>query len=142
MSIQDEPHYEIPAEELAIWLERQGDSWWFVDGDPILAVRVSMPCPGEEIAVILRRLKRPLLVLDTSIHPQGKGEVIDNTQLDRLMVRWGDGMTWPPGQRPLSADNRFLYFSWKGSDDEWMLREDLETTESERADAAELNKDA
>ena len=44
MSIQSEPHFEVPSAELATWIEKQGTAiWWNVDGDPLLTDRVAFP---------------------------------------------------------------------------------------------------
>jgi hypothetical protein len=138
-NIRDEPHYEIQSTELADWIERQGDHWWSWEWDPVLfsmhhSLHLYTPCPGEKLARALRALNRPLLVLDLTSVPKGKGEIIDSSQLDALAVRVGGGVQYRPGMRPTSADDRFFYLCWKGRDEDWRLREDLTTTESERAE--------
>ncbi len=128
MSIQDKPHYELPASALATWIEQQGaDRWWSVDGDPLLTGLISFPCPGDELAAELRRIDRPLLVFDRTRNPAAKGQVIDAGKLDELVDRLGDDST---------TANRLLYLSWKHSDEDWLLVEDRETTESTREEAA------
>ncbi len=128
MSIQDEPHYELPASALANWIEGQGlDRWWTVDGDPVLGGQMSLPAPGDELAAELRRLDRPLFVFDKCRNPGARGQVIGEDQLDELVDRLGDDV---------ATANRLLYLSWKGSDVPWLLIEDRETTESERAEMA------
>jgi hypothetical protein len=128
MSIQDEPHYELPASALANWIERQGaDRWWSVDGDPLLTGLIPFPCPGDELAAELRRIDRPLLVFDRTRNPEARGQVIGEGKLDELVDRLGDDVT---------TANRLLYLSWKGSDEDWLLVEDRETTESTREEAA------
>jgi hypothetical protein len=135
-SIAEEPHYEIQSTELADWIERQGDHWWSWDWNPVLgSMHVTIPCPGKKLARALRTLNRPLLLLDLSSSPRGKGERIDSSKLDALAVREGDGIQYRPGMRARSADNRLFYLTWKDRDEEeWRWNEDLETTESERAE--------
>ena len=53
--------------------------------------------------------------------------MIGEDQLDELVDRLGDDV---------ATANRLLYLSWKGSDVPWLLIEDRETTESERAEMA------
>lgn len=136
MSLVDDPHYEISSEELAIWVEQQGtDVWWNIDGDPRLTSILSIPCPGDELAAGLRRVGRPLLIVDPSGSVEARGQVIDHSQLDSLIARLGDTVQITR-ERPLWFDNRFLYLCWKDRDELWMLTEDLETTQSSREDAA------
>jgi hypothetical protein len=136
MSIRDEPHSKIAASELADWLEQQGmDQWWTVDGDPLLGGRLSLPAPADELAAELRKIHRLLLVRDWRTPPQGHGERITARELDALVRRWGDDVV-VKGPRALSLDNRFFELCWEGQQDEWVLLEDLETTRSERENAA------
>lgn len=128
MSIRDKPHYEVPVSALAKWIERQGaDRWWSVDGDPVLTGLIPFPCPGDDLAVEFRRIDRPLLVFDKSGNPKAVGQVIGEAKLDELVDRLGDDIT---------TANRLLYLSWKGSDGDWLLVEDRETTERTREEAA------
>jgi hypothetical protein len=139
MSIRDEPHYEVPSADLASWIERQGDRWWNIDGDRILTGRLSFPCPGDELAGELRRLNRSLLVQDRRPQPEGKGEVIGADRLDELATTLGDSIhIVRDGVKPTWAQDRLFFLSWKGRDDEWMLVEDSQTTESNRADVASM----
>jgi hypothetical protein len=136
MSLRDEPHYRIASSELAAWLEAQGtDRWWSVDGDPLLTGRVSFPCPADELAADLRRLNRMLLVQDSRQPPKGHGEQIGAPDLDALATRWGEILR-TSGAPPLWASDRLFVLCWEDRSDEWMLNEDLQTTESSRADAA------
>jgi hypothetical protein len=137
MSLRDEPHYRISSSELAAWLESQGtDRWWSVDGDWLLTGRVSFPCPADELAADLRRINRPLLVQDQRKPPSGRGEQIGARDLDGLATSWADYFRTngaPPG-----ASDRVFVLCWEDRGDEWLLLEDVETTESERrrADAS------
>lgn len=106
---------EISAKELAGWIDEQGGStYWTVDGDPLLAGRLSLPCPGDELASELRKINKPLLVFDPPglSHPSAAPP-----KLDDLVEREELG-------------TRVLQFQWKGSDSIWLLIEDEETSES------------
>jgi hypothetical protein len=136
MGIPDEPHYEVSSTELAAWIEQQGaDHWWTVDGDPFLAGRHDFPCPGDELAEELRRINRPLLVLDKHKSPGAKGQTIGRDKLDDLATRLADDFQLT-GPKPPWGDNRLFLFRWKGADEDWALIEDEETAESERKEAA------
>jgi hypothetical protein len=138
MSLCDEPHYQVASSELADWLERQGtDIWWCVDGDPFLSGRISFPCPADELAAVLRRINRPLLVRDRSNAPTARGQQIIAQELDRLVDRMENDVPMPiPGPRPAWADDRVFYLAWLDRGDEWMLYEDGETTAVYRREAA------
>jgi len=138
MSIQNKPHYVLPASALAQWLDQQGaDLWWNVDGDSYLTALITFPCPGDELAAELRRINSTLLVLDKSQSQEAKGQVIDETRLDELVGRLGDDVPVTVGKgKPSWAENRVLYLSWKDRHEEWLLVEDRETTESSREEAA------
>jgi hypothetical protein len=89
MGTQDEPHFEIPASELAAWLERQGrDSWWSVDGDPLLMGRVRLPCAAEDLARAIREIGEPLLVLDK--YKLGDGRLIFRVNGDGLAAHFAE----------------------------------------------------
>jgi hypothetical protein len=123
------PHYEVTSPELAAWLERQGaDRWWNVDGDPLLTGRLTFPCPGDELAAELRRIGRSLLIQARKDDGQANGERIDASQLDRAVSQFKEGLQ-VTGAMPDWADARFLYLCWKGSPHEWLLAEDLVTTQ-------------
>lgn len=135
MSIQDEPHYELPSAELAAWIEQQGtDRWWGVHGDWLLTGRMIFPCPGDELAEELRRINRPLLMLDKNQNPDARGQLVGRQDLDALVSRSGDDVAFK-GPRPAWADGRLMYLCWKDRLEEWMLVEDLEGTELARRDA-------
>ncbi len=139
--IRDEPHYEISSAELAAWLDRQGDAWWSVDGDPLLTGLLAFPSPGDELSDVLRRLNRSLLVQDRRAEPRGKGERIDSTGLDELVTTFANHVhPTNGGEKPAWVADRLFFFSWKGSSGEWMLVEDSETAESSRRDAATAGK--
>jgi hypothetical protein len=129
MAIHKVPNYEVSSSELAGWLEQQGaDRWWSVDGDYVLGSLVSFPCPGDELAGVLRRLNRPLLLADKDQNPDARGQKIRAEDLDRLVDRL------PSAGRVGEKADRALYFSWKGSDNDWLLVEDDATSESNARD--------
>ena len=140
MSLRDDSHYQVESSELADWLEQQGtDIWWSVDGDPRFSRLSRFPCPADVLAAELRQINRPLLILDPSKAPTARGQPVTARDLDKLVVRMGDGIQ-PTDRvpRPIWMDNRVLYLAWPDRDDEWMLLEDGLTTEGERRDAALL----
>jgi len=108
MSILEEHHYEIPAAELAAWIEQQGaDAYWEVDGDYRISGRMPLPAPGDVFAAEVRRINLPLLVVDPNKNPEARGQVIGRKDLDALVRREGDGIPFP-GERPIWADNRYF----------------------------------
>lgn len=138
MNIDKKPHYEIMSTDLADWLDRQGDHWWSVTGDWFLAGRISMPCPGDELAAELRFLNLPMLVEDCRSKPKGTGEKIGPNELDALIQSWGavNRYVLDDGEeKPLWFDNRILFICWKDRPAECALEEDIESTLSDRADS-------
>jgi hypothetical protein len=120
--IQTGRHYEIHSAELAKWLEEKApDSWWNVDGDPLLTGRLSIPCPTDELAAELRKLDRPLFVAAKD-DPNAKGQVIDATKLGEL-IRFAGNLN-APGPVPSWVNDRYFDLSWKGSPQVWLLIED------------------
>jgi hypothetical protein len=119
--IRDLPHFRISAEDLAKWIEDQGpDSWWSVDGDPLLMQSVGFPCPGEDLAAALRQLGKPLLLLDSREKPSAAGQTIRSTQLADAAY------TDPSG-------GRVFPFCWEdGPDSDWLLVEDKESAARSR----------
>lgn len=131
------PHYEVPAAELAAWLQDQGeDRWWYVDGDPLLTGRMTFPCPGGSLAAELRRIDRPLLVRAREGAPGANGQVIGKDRLNDLVEHFVEpangsaGAEWRRG-----SGDRLLYLCWKGGFRDWLLVEDRETTDQMKADA-------
>jgi hypothetical protein len=137
MSVRDEPHYRIASSELADWLEAQGeDIWWTVDGEYLLGDRLPLPAPADELAPLLRKINRTLLVADQRDTPIGRGETITAQDLDGLVKRLGDNIILRKGPRPLWMSNRTFALVWEGLDDAWwMLKEDQWMTQVEREDA-------
>lgn len=135
MSVRDKPHYEISSAELAVWLERQGrDRWWNVDGDPLLTGLLSLPCPVDELAAGLRRVGRPLLVLDKSNSANASGQKITARELDQLASRLGDDLRVDKSGKAWASD-RFFVLSWRDSNDDWLLLEDEESSALARGDS-------
>jgi hypothetical protein len=130
MAIKDGSYYELPASELARWLDQQGaDRWWTVDGDPLLGGLLALPGPGDELAAVLRRINKPLLLADKDNAPEARGQMVraaDLNQLADTLPHYGDA---GPG------GDRAFYLSWKGSEFDWLLIEDVLTSESEAREA-------
>ncbi|MBC8117533.1 MAG: hypothetical protein H7062_24305 [Candidatus Saccharimonas sp.] len=133
--------HTVSASELADWIERQGtDRWWTVDGDPVLMGRLSLPCPGDELAQELRVVNLPLVVFAETNEAASK-QVLDGDGLDALVRRWG---AVPPSGVDGSHQSgaRMLVLAWQRTpDSEWLLLEDLETTASEAAEVAWMDGD-
>ncbi len=138
MTIQLEPHFEVPSAELAAWIEKQGRNvWWNVDGDPLLTEHLAFPCPGDEFAEALRRFNRPLLIRDPKRRQDAKGQVISAADIDAVAEVMGNNVKYS-GEKPFWADDRVFYCCWKGSADEWLLAEDRETSNSNEKDELAL----
>lgn len=133
MSIREQPHYELPSSELAAWVEQQGPTiWWAVDGDPYLSSRVSTPCRGDELAAVLRRVNRPMLV--AARDSSATGQPITRHDLDGVVDRIGNSIhpINPALPKPKWADDRCFWMCWKGETAEWLLTEDSEATRAFR----------
>jgi hypothetical protein len=135
-SIPVNPHFEISSSELAAWLEEQGkDRWWNVDGDPLLTGRMTFPCPAGDLAQVLRKIGRPLLVQAKKDDRDAKGQIIAKDELNAIVGRFEENLhVTGGGDMPACGGDRLLYLCWKGSADEWLLEEDSETTELMGAD--------
>jgi hypothetical protein len=147
--IRGGPHYELPAAELAAWLEQQGtDRWWIVDGDPLLTGRLAFPCLAQKLAAEIRKIDRPLLVQARKEDTAANGQVIDRSKLDAAAGRIASNIhRIRGGERPDCSEDRILDLCWKGSTDEWLLIEDSDTTalmeaqeEGHGTDAARVEK--
>lgn len=136
------PHYEISSSDLAAWLEQQGvDRWWTVDGDPLLMGRLNFPCPADELAAELRKINKPLLLAEpehvaSAQAMEAKGQIISASDLDHVVQR-----VHVETESSRIQDARWLYLCWKGSTAEWKLVEDVLTTESNRRDELELQRE-
>ena len=128
-----EHYFEIPAREVARWLDDQGnDCWWRADGDPLLMGRLNFPCPGSEMAKELRRINKPLLLDDKNKDAQG--QLISAKDLDRLVCQFG---TKPADETPEEYRDRWFYLCWKDDGQDWVLTEDKTAAEDARLEALE-----
>jgi hypothetical protein len=136
--IRGGPHYEVPASELAAWLEQQGSQrWWNVDGDPLLTGRLTFPCPAKILSEELLAINKPLLLQAKQGDTSAKGQLIDRAKLDAVVDRVGSNAQTSEGsEAPPWSTDRILYLCWKGVTNEWLLAEDSETTELMAADQA------
>jgi hypothetical protein len=123
------PHYEISSATLAEWVESRGpEQWWLVDGDRYLTSRIAFPCRSDELAHVLRRVNRTLLV--TARDPQAQGQVVRADKLAEVADPLGSSLFQidPTKPKPIWADDLSLWLCWKGEDDEWMLAENSRAT--------------
>ncbi|MEX2121410.1 MAG: hypothetical protein WD847_17585 [Pirellulales bacterium] len=122
LHIRQLPHFRLHSAELAKWLDQQPeDSWWSVDGDPLLTERLDFPCPPDELAGALRKVNGDLLLLDSRDEPSAKGDMLTADQLDA--VAYID-----------EHNDRVFQLSWEGTPEtDWILIEDRETGESSLA---------
>ncbi|MEE8452297.1 MAG: hypothetical protein V3R99_10295 [Thermoguttaceae bacterium] len=117
MDTQQGVYVPLAAQVLADWLDRDPDLYWTVDGDRRLATKISSPCPGDELAGVLRTIDQPLLVFDRRQPSPAKQKSVDVSQLDGLV-------------ETEELRTRVLQFQWEDSPTEWILIEDKETSES------------
>ena len=118
MEIKQTSCAEIPAKELAKWVAEKGeDTYWTVDGDPVLTGRLSVPCPGDELASEVRSVGKTLLVFDPRPDTQVRGRMISASELDDFVESEELGTS-------------VLQLCWKGSETVWLLIEDEETSKS------------
>lgn len=130
MSRQDEHVYELPADELATWIEQAGDSsWWSVDGDPLLTGIQSVPCPGSQLAEAIRKVGKALLiakddiVLEGSAKPSKTAKLSDLDAFAKIEKNVGDNQK--------AYQNRKLILKWKDQKypDIWYILEDKQSAE-------------
>jgi hypothetical protein len=142
LSIRGGPHYEIPAFELAAWLEDQGkDRWWNVDGDPLLTGRMTFPCPARDLAGELRKINRPLLVQANKDDTGAKGQTIGKKKLNELVGHFPENSdVLGEGQTPALSGDRLLYLCWKERSYVWLLVEDSEATAQMQLQGDETTK--
>ena len=112
MAVKEMPYYRVRAAALADWLEHQPDSWWVVDGDPLLTSRIDFPCPSDELAPAIRSIGRDLLVRDKAAASNAHGQFVEIDRLDELVdVR-------------NRHHEKTLRLSWIDSGIDWLLMED------------------
>ncbi len=114
-----ERYHQVSLRELSAWLGTHPDSWWRVDGDPILMGRVSFPCPTEKLAAALDRRGGTAFVWDAESKVPGPG--ISSEDLERLATDPEDG--------------RILQLRWTANDSDWLLLEEPEIAEFTRRSA-------
>lgn len=114
-------YYEIPSAELAAWLRERSDSWWTVDGDPLLMGELELPCSGSQLADVFERANRPLLVQSET---KQKGPSLSKAELEQIAQR--------------TQGEIGLQLRWKGQARDWALIEDREVAELERGSAAKV----
>jgi hypothetical protein len=114
MNVLERPHFVIKPTDLAQWLDHEPETWWIVDGDPRLMGAVDLPCPGDELADVVRTYHKDLFV-----YPVGPA-------LDELKPA-GQAIEWERLDALLDRDNpegrRTLYLSWSDHQDWWLLVE-------------------
>ncbi len=108
------PYYTIEPKDLARWLDAQVDTWWTVDGDPLLTSQVDFPCPAEELSAELLRVNKPLRVFDPRKGAQVRGGIVAIEQLDEI------------ADTANKAHARTYLLSWEGDANQWLLAEDPE----------------
>ena len=115
MALSQVSFRQVSTRDVADWLDRQGDYvYWSVDGDPLLASRLSFPRPGDELASELREIDKSLFVID----PRGGSQAATpSLDLDDFVEKEELG-------------TRVLQFRWTDSETPWLLIEDEETSES------------
>lgn len=115
----------ISPRELADWLDGQPDSWWWVDGDPVLTSEVDFPCPYDELSEALRKHKNEIHLYPRPDRPLREDPGANRGDLDDLM-----DLENPRGEKMILA-------RWKGSDIDWLLIEDKKMAEKARRETAE-----
>ncbi|MFI5459037.1 MAG: hypothetical protein ACHRXM_26710 [Isosphaerales bacterium] len=114
MNARERPHYVIKPSEIAKWLDREPETWWMVDGDPLLTGKLDFPCPSGELSEALRRYQRDLViypVMPTSTGSQPAGQAIKWQSLNDL------------ADRDNPQKRRTFLLSWSDREDEWLLSE-------------------
>jgi hypothetical protein len=132
--IHEQPHYEVSSAELATWVEQQGaNTWWSIGEDRYLSSRLSAQCRGDELANVLRRANRTLLVHDPLLRPDARGQTVTATDINSLTIRTDPAIFESVGQPvPGWANDRYLWLCWSGERNEWTLTEDSEATRAFR----------
>ena len=117
MSVVKHP-YVISSEELARWLDNQPETWWLVDGDPLLTSKIGFPCPSDELADELRQIGKNIIIYTDKAIGVKDGGQIDSRVLPRLA----------------DTENRYhernFLARWQSSDIEWLLSEDKSAAEA------------
>ena len=69
---QFRPVATIDARQLAKWLDANQNEWWRVDGEPGLIGRIDFPCPGDELAEVMRGFGPRTLEILSDRRPTGE----------------------------------------------------------------------
>ena len=85
MAVKEKPYYRVQAVNLADWLESQPESWWDVDGDPLLTSHLDFPCPSDELAPAIRGIRHNLFVRNKNAASNARGEIVGIDRLDELI---------------------------------------------------------
>jgi hypothetical protein len=112
VTVKSHPHFTISAEEFAGWLEAQPNSWWFVDGDPVLTGEIDFPCPSDELAEAMRSVGKKILILDKTPGSHAQGTRVIPEKLNDL------------ADRDNRLGERTFLCCWEDSDVDWLLCED------------------
>lgn len=119
------PHVVVPSRTLADWLDGQPETWWNVDGDPLLTSEIDFPCPNDELAEGFRKHDRNLLIFTKNLNTVNPHDNLRASDLEGLVD------TDNPGRE------KYILAAWSGSDIEWLLSEDKDMAEEARRMAAE-----
>jgi hypothetical protein len=111
------PFAVIDAQELARWVDAQPETWWTVDGDPLLTAELDFPCPAQELSAALRKHAGNLFVLAPG--SARHGEVITGGQLDSF------------SQRDRRYNERSFLLRWEDEDQPWLLSEDTASSKQQ-----------
>jgi hypothetical protein len=78
-------HHDIDVAELAAWLAAEGrDALWSVDGEEVLASRLSVPCTAEDMADALRAHGGQVRVFDSREVSLPGGEPLTRANLGKV----------------------------------------------------------
>lgn len=110
----DLPYYTISAAELAQWFASQSESWWNVDGDPLLTSLVDFPCPSDEIAEAVGQLGMSVRVYDPRKDPAADGSSVEVDRLNDL------------ADTDNNSSARTFLMRWEDGELQWLLAEDLD----------------
>jgi hypothetical protein len=79
------PYHDVDIAELAAWLASDGlEALWSVDGEELLASRLSVPCTAEDLAAALRAHGGQVRVYDPPEVSLAQGERLSRANLSRL----------------------------------------------------------
>ena len=105
------PYYSLRAEDLANWLDAEPETWWIVDGDPLLTSLIDFPCPEEELSMELHRVNKSLRLFDPRTDSSAHGQPLDLNELEGI------------ADRDNNSKARTYLLSWEDNDLQWLLSE-------------------